>query len=296
MNINPLKGKDKPTMKNFDHECYPVALTIAGSDSGGGAGIQADLRTFNAFGVFGCSAITAITSQNPLAVRRIDPLPPEAVAAQLAAVFEAVQIGCIKTGMLGGAATIQAVAEGLTNRPCKLVVDPVMVATSGARLLPDEALEVLRTVLLPLADWLTPNLPEAELLLGRPLRQRDEMRRGAQECAERWQCSCVLKGGHAAGDRDNAVDIVAHDGKLYELSSPRIAVEKYCDHGTGCTFSAALAAGLALDMPWKKALASAKGFVLGSLAEAVQIGPKLQAMYPPEEAWYDRVELRRITI
>jgi hydroxymethylpyrimidine/phosphomethylpyrimidine kinase len=271
-------------------DSYPVALTVAGSDSGGGAGIQADLRTFAAFGVYGCSAVTAVTAQNPAAVRRIDPIPPEGVVAQLEAIFEAFSVASAKTGMLHDAATIRAVAEILAPRLIPVVVDPVMVAGSGAMLLRPNAIGELRDVLLPVAAWVTPNLPEASLLLDRPIDGPTAMRDAALEVSRRWDCGCVLKGGHAlTGDEELAVDVVAHGGKAYRLTSPVVA--DGAGHGTGCTFSAALAAALALRMPWREALASAKAFVFGSLAEAIYPGPGLEAMYPPARNYIREVRL-----
>lgn len=262
-----------------ENECYPSALTIAGSDSGGGAGIQADLRTFNAFGVFGCSAITAITSQNPAAVRRIDPIPPEGVSAQIDAVLEKISIRGVKSGMLFSPEIVEAVAAAVRRHRLLLVCDPVMVSTSGAALLREEAVRKMSTELLPEARWITPNLPEAELLLGRKIGSEAEAFRAAHELYDRFGAAIVLKGGHAAGAE--AGDIVCREGKLYRLSSPRLVVPPHADHGTGCTFSAALAAAFALGTPWKQALCDAKEFVLGSLAENVRLGTDVYGMYPP---------------
>jgi hydroxymethylpyrimidine/phosphomethylpyrimidine kinase len=271
-------------------DAYPVALTVAGSDSGGGAGIQADLRTFAAFGVYGCAAVTAVTAQNPLAVLRIDPIPAEGVAAQLEAIFPAFSVAAAKTGMLHDATTIRVVAGALAPRLIPVVVDPVMVAGSGAVLLRPEAIGELRDVLLPVAAWVTPNLPEAALLLDRPVADAVAMRDAALEISRRWDCGCVLKGGHAlTGDEELAVDVVAHGGKAYRLSSP--VVSDGAGHGTGCTFSAALAAALALRMPWREALAAAKAFVFGSLAEAIFPGPGLEAMYPPARNYIREIHL-----
>ena len=269
-------------------ELYPVALTVAGSDSGGGAGVQADLRTFNAFGVFGCSAITAVTAQNPDEVRRIDLIPPEGVRAQIETVLARIAVCAAKTGMLGCAANIRAAAEVLKTTKIKLVVDPVMVSTSGAKLLPDDAIETLRAELLPRADFLTPNLPEAELLLARKLAGSAEYAAAAREIAARWECVCVLKTGHAQ-DLASATDFAAlPDGRCYAVTTPRLPDPGKASHGTGCTFSAALAAVLAQRQGWKTALAQAKSFVYGSLSEPALIGKGLNAMYPPVED-YDRL-------
>ena len=186
-------------VKKSSEEFYPVALTIAGSDSGGGAGIQADLRTFNAAGVFGCSVITALTAQNPREVLRVDPTAPEMVASQMEAVFSAFAVAAVKTGMLADAAIVRTVAAGLRGRKIPLVVDPVMISTSGTRLLEADAMRALREELLPLADYLTPNIPEAEWLLERKLRGADDYAAAALECSERWKLGCLLKTGHADG-------------------------------------------------------------------------------------------------
>ena len=284
-------------MKNNQQEFYPVALTIAGSDSGGGAGIQADLRTFNAFGVFGTTAITAITSQNPAAVTRVDLLDPAAVTAQLSAIFAKLAVSAAKCGMLGNSAIILAVADFLKkHRQLHLVVDPVMVSTSGAKLLDDDAVSVMKQELLPLADIITPNIPEAELLTGRKLATFDDFVQAAIEMAEQYRAMIILKGGHSIEDKEYAVDIAVRDGKIYELISPRVDIAEYTDHGTGCTFSAALTAAHAIGLGWKETLTAAKGFVLGSLAEAVEIGPKLQAMYPPLESYETKTDLQQLKI
>ena len=265
--------------KTFDR-FYPVALTIAGSDSGGGAGVQADLRTFNAYGVYGVSAITGVTSQNPAEVRRIDTLPADAVKCQLDTVLDRLAVRWAKSGMLADAAIAEAVAATVVERELPLVCDPVMVSTSGARLLEDSAVAVIRDKLLPAAKWITPNLPEAELLLGVTIDSLDKCADAARALYDRCGAGVLLKTGHAAFSED-AADIVCRDGKLYLLSSERIDVPHLAAHGTGCTLSAAVAAGLAAGASWKQALCDAKAFVLGSLAECAPIGPDLEAMYPP---------------
>lgn len=278
-------------MKNKTQEFYPVALTIAGSDSGGGAGIQVDVRTFNAYGVYGCTAISAITAQNPDGVRRIDPIPAAGVQAQIEAVCDRYAVRYVKTGMLFNCEIVEAVAAAVKKYKLQVIVDPVMVATSGAVLLEEPAIEALRSKLLPVAQWMTPNLPEAELLLGRPLQSEADYAAAALECAKRWGCRCFLKSGHAEEQRDHAVDYIAlPDGAIFTLTSPRLP-DHGASHGTGCTLSAALAANLAVDSPWKRAVCEAKSFVLGSLAETVMLGDRLEAMYPPEEDYQGYVKL-----
>jgi hydroxymethylpyrimidine kinase/phosphomethylpyrimidine kinase len=272
---------------------YPSALTVAGSDSGGGAGIQADLRTFSAFGVYGCSVITAVTAQNPYKVSRVDPLPADSVAAQLTAALEAFSINSVKTGMLFSVDIIEAIAPFFEQLSVPIVVDPVMVSTSGAKLLEESAVEMIKERIFPAASWITPNIPEAELLLGGSIAGLNDMKEAAQECSIRWDCGCVLKGGHAGAVKGKMSDIVAYKGKVLQLTSPAIDA-KIAAHGTGCTFSSAIAASFALGLHWKEALASAKSFVYGSLAEAVQLGGKLHAMYPPTESCLENVSLGRI--
>lgn len=274
-------------------EYYPLALTVAGSDSGGGAGIQADLRTFSAFGVYGSSALTAVTAQNPNRVYRVDALPVEAVREQLRAVREAFSVGALKTGMLCDVGIVRVVAEELRKFKCPVVVDPVMVSTSGTRLLSEDAVSVLKDELLPLADWLTPNLREAELLTGRAIGNMEEMAAAGRECAERWKCGCVIKGGHAVASGGLVTDVVAYNGKVLALSSPEVAGTR-ASHGTGCTLSAALCACLALGFSWKESLRAAKGFVYGSLVEEVELGNGVVAMYPPQESYIGEIELKRI--
>ncbi len=280
-------------MKSNEREFYPAALTIAGSDSGGGAGIQADLRTFAAFGVFGTSAITAVTAQNPLEVTRVDAIPTVGVDAHIKAVLSAMEVRAVKTGMLLNAEIIKITAQNLAGKNLSLVIDPVMVSTSGARLLEEDAIAVLKDELRPLASWMTPNVPEAELLLGREIKTNEDAIKAAIEFGHRWDCSVILKAGHLDVKSNVAADIVYHAEKVYELSSPRVADCKAA-HGTGCTLSSALVAALALGIPWKKALRMAKGFVYGSLEESITVGSKVDAMYPPGESYQGKTLLSRI--
>lgn len=265
-------------------EKIPAALTIAGSDSGGGAGIQADLRTFSANGVFGTSAIAAVTSQNPAIVTRVDALPPEAVAEQIRCVMEQIDISAVKTGMLFSAEIIRAVAMALKDIQIPLVIDPVMISTSGSKLLRDDALETLMETLLPMATWITPNIPEAELLSGMRIQSLPDAVAAAQKIVARWNTGVLLKGGHAEGERESA-DIVCTADRLFRISANRLMLPPYATHGTGCTLSAAIAAFLAKGETDLQAIVSAKAFVLGSLAEARSIGRKelTAAMFPPAQ-------------
>ena len=247
----------------------PVVLTIAGSDSGGGAGIQADLKTLTALGTFGTSAITCITAQNPNAVTGIEAVSTRLVARQIEAVTTGFPVAAIKTGMMYSAAIIAIVARALKRLPdVPVVVDPVMVATSGARLLREDAQEALCRRLLPLATVVTPNLQEAEILAGHPIRTLDDLVTAAVTISERYGIACVAKGGHLPGRR--VVDVLAANGRVNLLELPRIKVGQ--THGTGCTFSAALAAGLARGLNLRDAAIAAKAFVAGALEHAAKAG------------------------
>ena len=245
-----------------------TALTIAGSDSGGGAGIQADLKTFAALGVHGLSALTAVTAQNTRGVRAILPVPLKHLRAQLDALFEDFPVGAAKTGMLGDAKTTRCVARELGSRdPAWLVVDPVMIATSGARLLDRDAIRVLRDELVPLADVLTPNLPEAEALLGVPIKTKRDMERAARSLLDLGAGSVLLKGGHARGKE--IIDLFADARGAFEMRHPRLELEA---HGTGCTLSAALAAELARGATMRVAARRATRFVQRALRDAYRPG------------------------
>jgi len=247
----------------------PVALTIAGSDSGGGAGIQADLKTFHAFGVFGTSAITAVTAQNTLGVRAIQEIEPGIVAEQILAVAGDLQPAAAKTGMLAAAAIIEAVASALTAaRLNRLVLDPVMVAKSGDRLLREDAVDALKKTLLPLAEIVTPNLPEAAILAGRRVQTVEDMRAAAEVLLHHGVRSVLIKGGHLPGQE--LVDLF-HDGHdWHEWREPRI--DSRHTHGTGCTLSAAICAGLALGKTRVEAVAAARAFTRKAIASAPGLG------------------------
>jgi len=250
-----------------------VALTIAGSDSGGGAGIQADLKTFAANGVYGTSAITALTAQNTQGVTAIHDVPLVYVVAQLDAIFSDFDVAAVKIGMLSRAETIRVVAAELRRHGAKhVVLDPVMVATSGDRLLAEDAVAALRTELMPLAEIVTPNLHEAAALTGQPLaRNEAEMEAQARNIfafGPRW---VLVKGGH--GTSDEAVDLlIGGDGAVTRLAAKRIDTKN--THGTGCTLSSAIAAGLAKGMDLVAATRAAKDYVTGAIAAAdkLQVG------------------------
>jgi hydroxymethylpyrimidine kinase/phosphomethylpyrimidine kinase len=249
-------------------ERVPRALTIAGSDSGGGAGIQADLKTFAAFSVYGTSAIVALTAQNTREVTAIHEVPPEIVRAQIEAVVSDIGVDAAKTGMLGSSLLVETVADAVAGlRIPNLVVDPVMVSKAGAPLLKAEAVETLRRKLLPLARIVTPNLPEAEILSGEKINGPEALRRAAVEIRRMGPQAVVIKGGHGEGD---PVDLF-YDGEFFlEFRGPRIRTRS--DHGTGCTFSAAIAALLARGEDLRKAVEEAKRYVEGAIRSARPIG------------------------
>lgn len=246
----------------------PVALTIAGSDSGGGAGIQADLKTFAALGVYGTSAITAITAQNTIDVIDIFELPIGIITAQIEAIVSDFDVLGVKTGMLASSKIIDAVAFAIRkHRITKLVVDPVMVAKGGAKLLRDDAIDALRLRLLPLAAVITPNLPEAEVILGRRVQTLAERRGAARDLVALGVGAAVVKGGHAG---DDVTDVYWDGTEMVELTGTRVATTN--THGSGCVFSAAIAAGLAKGLGPLAAVRAAKEFISGAIEESLEIG------------------------
>jgi hydroxymethylpyrimidine/phosphomethylpyrimidine kinase len=250
----------------------PIAVTIAGSDSSGGAGIQADLKTFSALGVYGASVITALTAQNTRGVRAIHDVPPHFIAEQIDAVFSDLAVSAVKIGMLSQPKTIETVAAGLERwKQTKVVLDPVMIAASGDRLLAPEAIEVLRRVLIPRALIVTPNLPEAAALLDGPVaRNETEMREQAQRLLALGCRAVLLKGGHAEGPE--SVDILVEANAVARLAAERIATEN--THGTGCTLSSAIAAGLAKGQDLATAVRRAKDYVTAAIkaSDRIEIG------------------------
>ncbi len=248
----------------------PNALTIAGSDSGGGAGIQADLKTFAAFGVYGASAITAVTAQNTQTVTSVQEIDLEVIAAQIDAVVSDISIDVVKTGMLSSAGIVNLVAEKAREHGfSQMVVDPVMVAASGARLLREDSVEAIQKNLLPLATVVTPNIPEAEVLTGIEITGEGDMRRAAEQIHNFGPRYVVLKGGHME-QADHSDDLL-FDGDRFEVfSAPRI--ETTSNHGTGCTFASAVASGLALGKDINAAVTDAKAYVTAAIANAFPVG------------------------
>jgi hydroxymethylpyrimidine/phosphomethylpyrimidine kinase len=247
----------------------PRVLTIAGSDCSGGAGIQADLKTFTVLGVYGMSAITALTAQNTRGVSGVLAVEPAFVRAQIDAVASDIGVDAAKTGMLATRAIIEVVAEAVrAHRIAPLVVDPVMVAQSGARLLADDARAALLAALLPLATVVTPNLPEAEALLGRRIASLDDMRAAAERLHGLGAQAALVKGGHLDGAE--AVDVLFDGSTWHELRAPRIATRH--THGTGCITAAALAVGLARGLPLLDAAHAAKRFVSAAIRGGLALG------------------------
>jgi hydroxymethylpyrimidine/phosphomethylpyrimidine kinase len=240
-----------------------MALTVAGSDSGGGAGIEADLKTFEALRVFGTAALTATTAQNSLGVRGFEATSPTMAALQMRAVLEDFPVGAAKTGMTAGGAVLRAVAEVLEEMgPKRLVVDPVMAAQSGESLMEEGTLEILRDRLLPLALLVTPNIPEAEALTGIPIRGPEEMARAAEAILEMGPRGVLLKGGHLEGDR--VTDLLLWEGRVRLFEDERLRTR--CDHGTGCTLSAAATAELACGVSLPQAVERARRYLRAALA------------------------------
>lgn len=240
-------------------------MSIAGSDSGGGAGIQADLKTFTALGVWGTTALTCLTAQNPRAVRAVAAVTPAMVARQVDAICEGFAVQAVKTGMLYNAGIIRAVARELARRRFRyVVVDPVMVATSGARLLRRDAVQALCHNLLPLATVATPNVPEAEALAGMAIDSLADQRQAARLIAEKYKIACVVKGGHLSGRY--CVDVLHQGGRAWFFKHARVKAPS--THGTGCTFSAALAAALAQGQPLPDAVRRARRYVRRMLVVA----------------------------
>ena len=246
-----------------------TALTIAGSDSGGGAGIQADLKTFAAHGVFGTSAVTAITAQNTLGVRAWEAVGTALVVQQIEAVLDDIGADAVKIGMLANAAIVEAVARALTrltDRP--VVVDPVMIAKGGDRLLEQDAVAALKSRLLPLARVVTPNIPEAEVLADMSIRSIEDMRDAGERIRTIGPAVVLVKGGHAEGDE--SVDVASTPSGSFEVRGPRLPGRH--THGTGCTLSSAIAANLAIGMDDERAIRAAREYLEGAIRHAPEIG------------------------
>jgi hydroxymethylpyrimidine/phosphomethylpyrimidine kinase len=260
----------------------PVALSIAGSDSSAGAGIQADLKTFTALGVYGLTAVTCVVAETPGKVARIEPMTREIVREQIAVVAKSFPIRAIKTGLLCTAEIVTAVANAIVDlaRKVPLVVDPVMIATSGDPLLAPDAIEAYEKELFPLARLITPNLDEAAKLLGETIQDRQSMARAARALAEKYRTNVLLKGGHLPGH--DAVDLLYAEGKITEFSAP--FVTGVATHGTGCTYSAAIVAGLARGDSLEMSIKRAKEFVTQSIRDHVAWGDVHALKHSPSDA------------
>ncbi len=245
---------------------YFRVLTIAGSDSGGGAGIQADLKTISANGCYGMSVITALTAQNTVGVTAIHPVPVAFVEQQLEAVLADIGTDAVKIGMLFSPELIEAVAAALKKFKCSnIVLDPVMVAQSGDRLIEDDAVNALKTSLIPLADLITPNLPEASVLLGRDIRSRDDLSQAALDLNRLGCTSVLIKGGHLE-ESENSDDLLYLGEEAREITFPVKRIKTDNNHGTGCTLSSAIASGLARGLSTEQAVQAAKEYITGAIA------------------------------
>jgi hydroxymethylpyrimidine/phosphomethylpyrimidine kinase len=251
-----------------------AVLTIAGSDPGGGAGIQADLKTFSALGVYGTSVITAVTAQNLSRVTAIQPIEPEVVRKQLLAVLEGFPINAIKTGMLFSAGIIEVIAEVLSNvRHIPIIIDPVFAATTGSKLIQDEAIDRLKEKLVPLAALVTPNIPEAEILSGERLKGLQDLEKTAGKLFKRFNVPVLIKGGHLPG---KATDIFFDREGVKRLESDLIRGVN--NHGSGCTLSSAIAAAMARGESLGEAISTAKTYITRTLKDSLQLSPDLRVM------------------
>jgi hydroxymethylpyrimidine/phosphomethylpyrimidine kinase len=263
-----------------------TALTIAGSDSGGGAGIQADLKTFAAHSVYGTSAITAVTAQNTEGVRAWDAVRVELVIAQIEAVLGDIGADAIKIGMLANASIARAVADIVRQIViARVVVDPVMIAKGGDRLLEEDAVDALRTALLPHAHVVTPNIPEAAVLAGRAIRSIDDMYEAGRRIVGMGPRLVLVKGGHAEGTE--VIDVVTSTDRSFEIRGPRTQTRH--THGTGCTLSSAIAANLAKGLPDEDAIRQARAYLEGAIRHAPEIG---RGHGPLDHMWQTRTEPR----
>ena len=245
-----------------------TALTIAGSDCSGGAGIQADLKTFSAHGVFGMSVITSVVAENTFRVIEHQDVRPDMIAKQIDAVFEDIVPDSVKIGMLSNHETMRTVAEKLKERtPANVIIDPVMYAKDGSALMNPKAISTLISELVPLADLITPNIPEAEKMVGIKIETRDDMKNAARIIRDMGCRAVLVKGGHAVGD---ATDILYDGSEFYSFTAERIDTKN--THGTGCTFSSAIAANLALGMPLERAVELAKEYVTGAIRHSLPLG------------------------
>lgn len=274
---------------------YPAALTISGSDSGGSSGIQADLRTFNAFGVYGCCVISGIVSRNPAKLHRTDPVCPELIASQIDAVMQEIDIKTVKCGMLFNAETIEAVANAAEKYQFKLICDANFSSFADPG-----CIEVFKAKLLPCTSWLFVNKSEAELLLKKTISGINEEAAAAKELHKSSGASVWLKS--EASDKNSRQiltrlnDMICHEGKMWRASALKVDIPQVTSHGASGTLSAAITAALALEFPWEEAVYAGKSFVMGSLVENVRIGKNITAMYPPGNDYSGSIQLEKMDV
>ena len=264
---------DNPDASDFNAgKIRPCCLTVAGSDSGGNAGVQADLRAFHHYGIHGCTVFTALTAQNPFGVSGVHQVPADFVAAQLDAVLNVYSVAAIKTGMLGDPKVVETIADRISKCPnVPKVIDPVMIATSGARLIENDAVSALKKNLLPIATIITPNIPETEALSGVCIRNRNDVREAAKRLNGEYGCAVLVKGGHAVEGLVEAEDTLFDGFEFATFSLPWIK-EPVSTHGTGCSLASATAAGLALGKGLHKAVEDAKAYVHHAVASSYLAG------------------------
>ena len=253
-----------------DQGISPCCLTIAGSDSGGNAGVQADLRTFHAYGLHGCTVFTALTAQNPNSVSAIHPVPVDFVAAQLDAILGTYSVAALKTGMLAGADVVETISERLHKYShIRKVIDPVMISTSGARLISQEAIEALKKFLFPIADIITPNIPETQTLTGLEIKSEQDIFEAARRLNGQFGCKVLIKGGH---NKFSSAKDIYFDGKEFLAYELKWIENPVSTHGTGCTLAAALAANLALGRGFRCAIDDAKRYVYDAISTSYYVG------------------------
>lgn len=282
-----MKNKNTPKV-NY----YPSALTVSFSDSCGGAGIQADLRTFNAYAVYGCSAVTAVAAQNSKKTADLLDMPAKLIENQIDTILENIPVAIAKSGFIGNADVIKSVAQCVAKHKLKLIVDPFLFIGKNKNILDGNAVNVLRNELLKTAYAITTGIREAEILLDCKIIDEKGLFEAARKLSDIYNALAIVKGGNSNNSK-YAVDAVAFEGHTYQLRSP---ILKNCrhSHGAGCTFSAAFCANLALGTEWDDALLEAKTFVFGSLAEPVRIGDTVEVMYPPETDYSEHISLLEI--
>ena len=286
--------------KKQQEKSYPAALTVAISDSTGGGGVQADLRTFNAFGVYGCSAVTAVAGRTPGKVTLFNRLSTDIICTQIDTVLSTVNVRFAKNGVLFNAGIIEALAGAVKKHQLKLICDPAFTLPQERTAPAAEVVDAFKSKLMPLAAWLTPNIPEAELLLGEKISTFADQISAAKKLYALSGASILLKGGHAekvpGQILPKVTDIICTDGRVCKVSSLKVELPQTAAYGVGSTLSAALTASLALGLPWDEAICASKAFVMGSLVENVRIGKTLSAMYPPSNDYMSSISIEEMDV